>query len=354
MRTHPATFLVLVLGLIWLPRGTFGAEQAEAALPAGVKAVWDVDKAFREKSPTRERVCLNGLWRWQPGAGGQTAVPAGTWGFFKVPGAWPGPNEFDRKESQTAYPHASWKKQDLTKVIRAWYQREFTVPGDWTGRRIALSLDYLNSVATVYVDGRKLGKLCFPAGELDLTTAVQPGGKHLLSIFVEALPLKETVLAFNDTNMPQEIKGSVKYRGLCGDVFLVGTPAHARVTNVKVDPSVRQWALTVHADLAELASGAEYKLQAKISDQGQLVKTLLSAAFKNADLENGRFSFTQPWKPEKLWDLNTPKNQYDLELSLLGRRRKASGRFPAGAFRFPGILDRRPRLHAQRHACFLG
>ena len=317
MRTHPATFLALVLGLIWLPSGTFGAERAEVTLPAGVKAVWDLDKAFREKSPTRERVCLNGLWRWQPGASGQTAVPPGAWGFFKVPGAWPGHDEFDRKESQTAYPHASWKKQDLSKVIRAWYQREFTVPGDWRGRRIALSLDYLNSLATVYVDGRKLGKLCFPAGELDLTTAVRRGGKHVLSIFVEALPLKETVLAFNDTNMPQEIRGSVKYRGLCGDVFLVSMPAQARVTNVKVDPSVRQWALTVHADLANLASGADYTLQAKISDQGQLVKTLISPAFKDADLESGRFSFTQPWKPEKLWDLNTPKNQYDLELSLL-------------------------------------
>ena len=167
------------------------------------------------------------------------------------------------------------------------------------------------------MDGRKLGKLCFPAGELDLTTAVERGGKHVLSIFVEALPLKETVLAFNDTNMPQEIKGSVKYRGLCGDVFLVSTPAKARVTNVKIDPSVRRWALTVHADLAELASGADYKLQAKIFDQGRLVKTLVSAAFTNADLKNGRFSFTQPWKPEKLWDLNTPKNQYDLELVLL-------------------------------------
>ncbi len=86
MRTHLATFLVLVLGLIWLPRGTFGAERAEAALPAGVKAVWDLDKAFREKSPTRERVCLNGLWRWQPGAIGQTAVPARHLGLFQ--GSW--------------------------------------------------------------------------------------------------------------------------------------------------------------------------------------------------------------------------------------------------------------------------
>ena len=72
MRNHLTTFLIVVLGLIWLPRGTFGAQQAEAALPAGVKAVWDFDKAFREKSPTRKRVCLNGLWRWQPGAVGQT------------------------------------------------------------------------------------------------------------------------------------------------------------------------------------------------------------------------------------------------------------------------------------------
>jgi len=32
----------------------------------GVKAVWDPAKAARETTPTRERVCLNGLWRWQP------------------------------------------------------------------------------------------------------------------------------------------------------------------------------------------------------------------------------------------------------------------------------------------------
>ena len=74
-------------------------------------------------------------------------------------------------------------------------------------------MKYLNSLATVFVDGKKIGKLHFPAGELDLTAAVQPGGKYVLSILVEALPLKETMLAFNDTNMPQEVKGTVNYRG---------------------------------------------------------------------------------------------------------------------------------------------
>ena len=39
------------------------AAQTDAPLPDGVKAVWNLDKAFREKSATREQVCLNGLWR---------------------------------------------------------------------------------------------------------------------------------------------------------------------------------------------------------------------------------------------------------------------------------------------------
>jgi len=39
MRTRLVTFLVLVFGFIWLPGATFGAEQADVALPPGVKAV---------------------------------------------------------------------------------------------------------------------------------------------------------------------------------------------------------------------------------------------------------------------------------------------------------------------------
>src|SRR5262245_52009870 len=80
-----------------------------APLPAGVKAVWDMEKASREKTPTRERVYLNGLWRWQPGATSQTTVTAGQWGFFKVPGFWPGNNNYIQEDCQTLYPHPDWK-----------------------------------------------------------------------------------------------------------------------------------------------------------------------------------------------------------------------------------------------------
>ena len=68
MAANRTTVSILV---VWLTIGAAGivcqaqtAAQADAALPNGVKAVWGLDKAWREKTPTRERVCLNGLWRW--------------------------------------------------------------------------------------------------------------------------------------------------------------------------------------------------------------------------------------------------------------------------------------------------
>ena len=71
-----------------------GTEQSAAALPPGVKAVWDMSKAHRETTPTRERTCINGLWRWQPAEAKSEQVPAGNWGYFKVPGCWPGITDY--------------------------------------------------------------------------------------------------------------------------------------------------------------------------------------------------------------------------------------------------------------------
>ena len=118
------------------PAGALDADASDTAvtLPDGVKAVWDLKSAYAEKTPTRERVCLNGLWHWQPAR--ETAdVPTGNWGWFKVPGPWPGITDYLQKDSQTLYPHPAWSNDRLGGVTEAWYQREITVPGDWTGRR---------------------------------------------------------------------------------------------------------------------------------------------------------------------------------------------------------------------------
>ena len=87
--------------------------QGDAALklPEGVEAVWDLGRAFRESSETRERVCINGLWRWQPARDGSDAVPADGWGYFKVPGCWPGITNYMQKDCQTVHAHDAWREK---------------------------------------------------------------------------------------------------------------------------------------------------------------------------------------------------------------------------------------------------
>ena len=298
-----------------------GARLCSAAsdldLPSGVRAVWDPGKAFREATPTRERICINGLWRWQPARSATATVPDGGWGFFKVPGPWPGITNFMQKDCQTIYPHPSWKDEKLGDVVTAWYQREITIPGAWAGRRIALAVEYLNSFATVFVDGRRVADLRFPAGEADLTAACRPGETHTLSMLVTAMPLKAVMLSFNDTNAARQVKGSVQRRGLCGDVYLCAAPSRARIDDIAIVTSVRRGELTTDVALQGLDDATQYSLRGAVTEiGGRKVLELTGRAFRGGDLKDGRIAFTQTWKPDRLWDVHTPQNMYHLRLSL--------------------------------------
>jgi hypothetical protein len=282
-----------------------------------VKAVWNVEKAYREKTHTRERVCLNGLWRWQPAREVTDVVPNDTWGYFKVPGSWPGTINYMQKDSQTVHAHASWKEESLRYTTTAWYQREITVPGEWAGRHITLYAEYLNSYASVFVDGKDAGEIRFPGGEVDLTSVCRAGDKHVLSMLVVAMPLKEVMRSYNDTASAREVKGLVARRGLCGDVYLISKPLGARIAHVKIDTSIRRGKITFGAALQGLDAGRQYMLRARIMRNGHTVREFTSKAFKRSNLKDGLIAFSGYWKPEKLWDLHTPENVFNLQLSLL-------------------------------------
>lgn len=311
------TRLAALAGLIATMHPEVRADEFAAVLPEGVKAVWDLAKAVCETTPTREQVCINGLWRWQP-AGSETALPpAKSWGYFKVPACWPGITDYLQKDSQTLYPHPDWTDARLAGLSAAWYEREVTIPVAWTGRRIALSVEYLNSYATVFVDGKPAGEIGFPGGELDLTPTCRPGAKHALSMLVVAMPLKGVMLSYTDTASARQVRGTVSRRGLCGDVFLVGTPPGARIGDLRVETSVRKGQVTVDAALHGVTADAWYSLRARIMHDDRDVVTFRSKTVTGADLEDGRFTFTENWKPEWLWDLHTPGNMFSLRLSLL-------------------------------------
>ncbi|MGQ9592579.1 MAG: glycoside hydrolase family 2 TIM barrel-domain containing protein, partial [Planctomycetota bacterium] len=296
------------------------SDEIAIGLPEGVRAVWDLAKAHRESTPTRERISVNGLWRFQPAGPKADEVPRGRWGYFKVPGAWPGITDYMQKDSQTVRAHPSWKASKLSEIAAAWYEREVEIPAAWSGRRIAIRGDYVNSLATVYVDGKRAGEIRFPGGELDLTSACRPGARHVLSLLVAALPLKGVLLSYADTNAAREVRGSVARRGLCGDVWLLSSPPGARLGDARVETSVRRWEIGFGVSLEGLAEGGRYSLRARVEDGGRAVREFASAAFSARDAPAGRFSFRAGWKPEKLWDAHTPENTYSARISLLDER----------------------------------
>ncbi|HEY2342705.1 MAG TPA: hypothetical protein VGH90_06735, partial [Chthoniobacteraceae bacterium] len=246
-------------------------------LPAGVKAVWDEAKAYRETTPTRERICLNGLWRWQPAQVQSDEVPSTNWGYFKVPGNWPGNTDYLQKDSQTVFTHPAWKDQRIADVTAAWHERTFSVPATWIGRRVSIDLAYLNSDASVVVDGKKAGEIHYPGGELDITAAVRPGTRQTLSLLVIALPLKGVLLSYTDSAHAREVKGSVARRGLCGDVYLIGAPEGPRIGDVQIATSVRKKEIRFSPMLEGLAAAGRYTLVARVSKDGRVVKEIASA-----------------------------------------------------------------------------
>ena len=285
-------------------------------LPDGVRAVWDLEKAYRETTGTRERVCINGLWRWQPAGDALDAVPAEGWGYLRVPQSWPGGNG-RRGGSGVFFPNPGWGQDAPNGVTAAWQQREITIPAGWAGRRITLHAEYLNSLAAVYVDGEKVGEMRFPWGDVDLTPVCRPGSTHVLSMLVTAMPLQAVMLSYSDTASAREVEGAVARKGLCGDVYLAGEPRGPRIRDVKVDTSVRRWQITFDAALEGLDPAAQYALRAEVRDGERTVEEFTGRPFRGDDLSQGRMLLTEQWRPEKLWDTHTPENQYDARVSLL-------------------------------------
>ena len=84
--------------------GVRGAEPA-APLPGGVRAVWDLAGASRETTPTRSGSASTASGAGSPPSRATKRPPSDGWGYFKVPGCWPGITDYMQKDSQTLYAH---------------------------------------------------------------------------------------------------------------------------------------------------------------------------------------------------------------------------------------------------------
>jgi beta-galactosidase len=296
----------------------FSWSQPIVQLPDDIEAVWDVEQAYKESTLYREKICINGLWLWQPANENSARIPTSNWGYIKVPAPWPGKRgNYMWRETQRAYPHPAWKDSNLGTVNSVWYQREITLPSHWKNRRIAVTSDYVNSYAVVYVDGVSAGEMRFPGGEADITDVSSPGKKHLITLLVIAMPLKAVVQSFNDTNAAKQIRGDVSHRGLCGDVYVVSTPKDNYISDLKIETSVRKKELRLDLMLHDPQSIEGFSLQTKILDNDNIVAEFDSKELKPDRSNTNRISIRYSWMPEKLWDTHTPQNMYTMQVALI-------------------------------------
>jgi len=87
-------------------------------------------------------------------------------GLVQGPRLLAGITDYMQKDCQTVFRPPSWATQNLGGLSASWYQRKFTVPPDWTNRRVVVCAEYLNSFAAVYVDGQRRAKSVFLAASL--------------------------------------------------------------------------------------------------------------------------------------------------------------------------------------------
>ena len=309
------------------------AESFDMPCPDGMSRsrLMTLSDAWRQTTPTRERISLNGLWEFHPVLAPDELEkipgPETGWGWFKVPGAWPtepnGMSFYLKPEVLSRFKAAE--------LNSAWYRREIDVPEEWKGRRIRLSADLIQSCGIVFVDGVKAGVLYYPGGELELTGKLLPGSHHTLAVLVSAKP--EEQLEYMGHDRLVKLKSNLRNRGICGDLYLESLPLAAAISDVHVITSVKSGRITFDTGFVTLPAGT-YRLEAEVSEGRNVVRTFASEPFAVKDGENIRRSFGGLWNDPKLWDIDTPQNLYVADVKLLSAGGEILDRFLPQEFGF--------------------
>jgi beta-galactosidase len=139
----------------------------------------------------------------------------------------------------------------------AWYQRDVTIPTNWSGKHFTLFLERVHWKSTVWLDEKEIGSdisLSTPH-EFDLGNVM--AGKHRLTIRVDnrtQLPVAGHLL---DSHSLSDALGAA-WNGIVGKIELRATPP-VWIDDIEVFPNVKNKTLTVRGKIKNLSgkSGAD-------------------------------------------------------------------------------------------------
>lgn len=268
----------------------------------------------------RSQICINGAWKFAPAIQtAQDAPPERGWGYVAVPGTWR-PHVWP---GVIARGHEGfWRDLNLSELDRAWYQRTIRIPSDWAGRKVLLELGRVSTDAKVMLDGKPVGQIRWPGGEVDLTDHIRPGQDQVLTILIVATPEEGLVLRLmeNATAQITQQKSTLNSKGLTGDVLLKSRPRGVNIQDLFVKTSTRKKELALEVDLADVARSEPATLTARLLNIKGEEETCFVTQIELQAARVQTIHANWIWENPRLWDFQKPE-LYQLQLNV----RSASG-----------------------------
>src|SRR4051812_30811857 len=173
---------------------------------------------------------LNGIWDFAVTGSGQTSPPATFGEQIRVP-----------------YPvesALSGIQRKVTENDKLWYRRTFTVPANWSGRRVQLNFGAVDWQSTVWVNGTQAGAQHsggYDAFTYDITSLLNGGTNTIVvGVYDPTDAGSQAVGKQRRNDVLPHAGGGIFYTAASGiwqTVWLEPTPA-ARITRVDLVPNL--------------------------------------------------------------------------------------------------------------------
>lgn len=120
------------------------------------------------------------VWQVQPAKSVEQKPVSGDWAEMKT-----GIGRFsDWRSQRLKSSHTSWAKVKRADVHSIWLRQVVDVPADFKDRYLLLDFVKIQGDAIVFINGKKIGELLRPGGEMDVSSFIKPGAKNEIMVFL--------------------------------------------------------------------------------------------------------------------------------------------------------------------------
>ena len=234
-------------------------------------------------------------------------------------------------------------RKNVGEYNRLWYRRSFEVPSDWKGRRILMHFGAVDWDATVWVNGKRVGRHRggYDPFAFDITDALKPSGPQEVIVSVWD-PISKSYQPRGKQVLKPKGCYYTPVTGIWQTVWLEPVAATS-IERLKITPDIDRGTVTVAADLHGVKDMNGLSMKAVLFDMGQPVAQATGPADKPLSI---KIDDAKLWSPENpfLYDLQVwldrGGDRLDQVKSYVGMRKIHVGKDSQGINRL--MLNNKP------------